>query len=622
MEWSGPLFGEKEMQKIIEKLNETKRTKTEMKKLAEELSNLKVKEYNEIMEKLLEDYNGPALGKLLIVSAINKISVDPVILANSIDIVDHSIDAYFPYKYQDETAIPPLLARSNDMTIDEPFILINPMVVAVELAIKFKAFEKEILDTLKLLSHRFQIAEITENIQDLIKFLKTGKYKDPEVKWKLDLKPLNELPEREITPIYGNNRQKPDETSLGRFVHLDPKVLTCDQLERCFLRALKYNQLGTALAFLLEYWQKSKNEQKFIDHLMTLKYLALFNGNVELNSEINREYFANEEKIPHAETLLQCIDSSEFLSSMEDFCRINILDEKNNTAGSFCLYLQQVFHNYYPALSLLLARSVVTTYPQELENTDLLHNVELDRLRLGLEAKGDPIEDVISAFSDIKELSELEDITSGLHCKVEELNLTVSRYKTDIEKKRKEIDNLEKNVSKLQNQLKGTPEYQEVKKNLQNAKEELEDVKRKLKNCIIMVNEEKEKNQDLRKQIKAGNDIDAQSSKVQKECADIVQPDTINYLVPQYTKTFVDNLSRMGSSIEIKALEAINAFVLRNDSILSKTVNIEALPEHYRIKFSDDYRIMLHWMPGISITILDIINRQDLEKWIHNKQNS
>ena len=70
-------------QAIIEKLKNTGRCKSEMKNLAEELIHLTKDEYDSLVHKLTKEYEGPALGNLLIVSAINKIKLAPRLYINN-----------------------------------------------------------------------------------------------------------------------------------------------------------------------------------------------------------------------------------------------------------------------------------------------------------------------------------------------------------------------------------------------------------------------------------------------------------------------------------------------------------------------------------------------------------
>ena len=65
-----------------------------------------------------------------------------------------------------------------------------------------------------------------------------------------------------------------------------------------------------------------------------------------------------------------------------------------------------------------------------------------------------------------------------------------------------------------------------------------------------------------------------------------------------------------------KAILAAGRFAAHENAIWRQTKPIKRLPEHYRIRISVDYRMIVRWQPGKSLRILDVIPRQDLESWI------
>jgi hypothetical protein len=61
---------------------------------------------------------------------------------------------------------------------------------------------------------------------------------------------------------------------------------------------------------------------------------------------------------------------------------------------------------------------------------------------------------------------------------------------------------------------------------------------------------------------------------------------------------------------------AAGRFAAHENTIWRQTKPIKRLPEHYRVRISLDYRMIVRWQPGKSLRILDVIPRQDLESWI------
>jgi len=67
---------------IIKKLNNIQRIKSEASKLADDLSYLTPDQYDYLLNKLTQEFEGPALANLLIVSAINKVKLQPEYLVS------------------------------------------------------------------------------------------------------------------------------------------------------------------------------------------------------------------------------------------------------------------------------------------------------------------------------------------------------------------------------------------------------------------------------------------------------------------------------------------------------------------------------------------------------------
>ena len=68
------------------------------------------------------------------------------------------------------------------------------------------------------------------------------------------------------------------------------------------------------------------------------------------------------------------------------------------------------------------------------------------------------------------------------------------------------------------------------------------------------------------------------------------------------------------TDISGELLDSVHA--AHENVIWRQTKPIKRLPEHYRIRISLDYRMIVRWRPGKSLHILDVIPRQDLESWI------
>lgn len=220
---------------------------------------------------------------------------------------------------------------------------------------------------------------------------------------------------------------------------------------------------------------------------------------------------------------------------LKDLSEIALKAQDALSAEDFLLDFQSFTNFYYPAFSIILARSAIATYQGNIENIYcFINQLKCNSVRIGLKLDGDPMENVLSAISDQDKLKERE----------------------------------------------------------------------------------KEKNRLLLDQIETEKEVTMPSI----EEAEEAKIESRTFIMPEYEKAFDDGLRKLDSGIATKAVSAATAFAMRHPKILSKTDDIQALPDHYRIKFDDSYRIIILWKPGSYITIFDVIHRKDLEKWIRNKR--
>ena len=609
------------MKNIIKKLNDVKRAKSEINKLAEELNDFKEDQYNTLIENLISNYEGPALSKILIVSAINEIKVDPALLARSFKIADNLIDVYFPYKFQDASAIPFLLEIANDMTITWPPFALNPMWIAIELSLKFSNYKQELMNTLVVLAYRPELELEKPIIADMIKFLKKGKYGSPDIKWKINLKPLKELPERENITSYGDQYGNEIPFKFWEMGKMDPATLKTNELVQKLEYAIDIRFIEKAYDFLGELQSRNYDPSKLINSTYLLYYFALVAKDLELVNKIQK--FLPEDFIPlFEEHIIDIIKNPHLLNSLEDLFKELLLNQEEIKNDGHLIQFYNFIRVYYPAFSIILYRAIAVTSQTETEIIDLLQSrLKVSRIRIGLEPEDDPIKNVFSAFEAQDKLNNIEKDILNYNGIINDLKLENSKYHTDISQKRKEIRTLEKKVANLNEKLKGTLEYQHLKKENETLKMELADKKRELKNYIIMIKEEKEKNRIM------SDTIDKEKEPISP--SPVIEPSEVqqdfesnNLTIPEFKKAFFDSLNKLDTSIAIKAVTAVTAFSMRDQKILSQTDDIQALPDYYRIKFDENYRLMIHWIPGKSLTILDVISRQSLEKWISNKKNS
>jgi hypothetical protein len=86
--------------------------------------------------------------------------------------------------------------------------------------------------------------------------------------------------------------------------------------------------------------------------------------------------------------------------------------------------------------------------------------------------------------------------------------------------------------------------------------------------------------------------------------------------LPEFSDGFRKCLTALPPALASKAILAAGRFAAHEASIWRQTKPLERLPGHYRVRLGLDYRLIVHWQPGETLRILDVIPRQDLESWI------
>ena len=90
-------------------------------------------------------------------------------------------------------------------------------------------------------------------------------------------------------------------------------------------------------------------------------------------------------------------------------------------------------------------------------------------------------------------------------------------------------------------------------------------------------------------------------------------------ILPEYTDAFRRACASLVPNLVAKAIMAAGNFAAHDNAVWRQTKQLKRLPEHYRIRISLDYRMIVRWQPGKSLRILDVIPRQDLESWIKRR---
>jgi len=266
---------------IIEKLENSSPIQSEASKLADDLSYLKPDQYDYLLNKFTRELEGPALANLLIVSAINKVNLNPEYLARSIKIVDDVNNVYFACKYQDENSLQTLLDTINSNYFSCLRIEIAPLRIAVELSLKFNKMQPEVKKAINLATLKSQYYyEQCDDVKKLEKILMEGIYGSPDKEWKTDQNPLTELPKKaEDIPIMTG----PSPWNLSK---IDPKKFDENQLAEYVHGAINFGFLDKAYELLTEFRKKCLDNDKVDQITRELYNVSIIYNNFVLNEKL------------------------------------------------------------------------------------------------------------------------------------------------------------------------------------------------------------------------------------------------------------------------------------------------------------------------------------------------
>lgn len=495
---------------LIELLQSTNRSRPDVQALAAKITGLEACQYNDLAAILTEQGAGQPLGILLNVAAVNKVKLDPQVLADSLKAVDILIDINFPYRYQDEDAIGPLLttALSEDLSWERQALA---GCLAAELTIKFdrpKQPAKKLLWQLSREVHAFEARMMVDSALDLLERDKEAGIGHPLF---IEQDVLKALPKERSPivisegftvrrPVARLGRNEPCHCGSGKkykkccrikdeellrdasgyegvtksqilaapsliqdtapieglrpheLKKLQPSLMNDDQLLAGYRRAEIFGLRETALAMLLELKSRPGKEKIAVEHMGDLFEAALRAQDKELARKLalhipaEELYFNEANRLQHA--LLE--DPARY-EELETLCRMAFAVDRQST-DHHLLELSYAFEKILPALSIVFGRSAIVSEPERwLDNETLLDVIERNRILLDLEPWGDPIEEYLDWTT---EKNYERPVEQDKDRKIEQLQeqLAEARDKTafaakDLRAKEIELASLEKKVA-------------------------------------------------------------------------------------------------------------------------------------------------------------------------------
>jgi hypothetical protein len=248
---------------------------------------------------------------------------------------------------------------------------------------------------------------------------------------------------------------------------------------------------------------------------------------------------------------------------------------------------------------------------------------------LNLEPSNDPAE---SLFDWIEDQTLLKEKTESENEEIKQLSSKLKAARADLTDKKQTLQTMEQTVKELGKKSESaraptlnddarmddldTADHQEREKTLErlraqvtNLKAEIGEQQQQRSHLRKMLEDEHKKRLALSSQNEPAKQVGAAEESV------TITPSG-KHTLPEYTDAFRKSCESLPSALTAKAILAVGRFAAHENEIWRQTKPIKRLPEHYRIRVNIDYRMLVHWQPGKSLRILDLIPRQDLDSWI------
>ncbi len=473
---------------VLEKLHNTSRCRPEVEQTAIALSNLSEKEYGELITNLIDNGNDKTVGILLSVCAVNKIKLDPELLAKTLKVVEPITDFAFPFCMQDQSAIEALLAiaLADDISWERQAFAAR---LAAELSIRYHSDRKPVKKVVVKISPEYLSYEANLLNMETLALLELEAIPD-DVPWLTQQDVLKTLPKekppvviggsysvRRSVPKLGRNapchcgsgkkykkcciekdqalmrdaspyegltmtelRSRPDlvddtvmieDMRAYELKKLEPEKLSSKQLFAAYHRTLNFGLRDFAFTMLCEL--EGRTDTSFDKgHFDDLINSALKANDIELARKIQAHVPEDSFYDPEAIAFhFQLLENKTFFAGLEARCRdalIHTYDAWNDPLNTLC----RSFENMFPSLSLVFARASIVSNPDSIfedamfENESLQDLIYKARIELDLDPWGDPVDDYLDWVSTKNELDIEDDVKSR---EIEELKGNVEKAK-------------------------------------------------------------------------------------------------------------------------------------------------------------------------------------------------
>ena len=411
-----------------------------------------------------------------------------------------------------------------------------------------------------------------------------------------------------------------------------PETLSKKQLLTGYQQAMGFGLRKLAFEMLVECEKRSRKDEFDEGHFEDLIENVLQAGDLDLARRIRDHCGDHNWWRPHAiEFLFDLLENPNRFESLEQDCR-KALCQTTDEESLWDEPLNRIAYGFarrHPALAIIFARAAIASNPDRyLDNEMLLEIIQDARVDLDLEPGGDQAE---ALFDWIEDRNQLEDQVRAENKEIERLAGDLKTTLAALDDKKLALREMEKNLSVAGANLESAPrpnatDQDEIKVRTDfdvDQKAALQRLRTQVEGLKAEIGEQQTERRRLR-QLLAGErrklaalcEPETQAEKpVPAEETAAIEP-AGKLILPEYADSFRKHCASLPSPLIAKAIQAAGRFAAHDTSIWRQTKPLERLPEHYRIRIGLDYRMILHWQPGKTLLILDLIPRQDLESWI------
>ncbi|VGO23056.1 SEC-C metal-binding domain-containing protein [Pontiella sulfatireligans] len=421
---------------------------------------------------------------------------------------------------------------------------------------------------------------------------------------------------------------------------LTPERLTTNQLLPAYHKACTFGLSEVAFAMLVERSKRSDSTWPFDKgNFVDFMEYALAHNDIEMAQRARVLVPQDSELVNWDEIDFQfdlCTNPGH-LETIEARCQKAFCCLPDETGGfrdhEFC-NLAHLFFNKFPALSILFARAALLECPDRvLDNELLVECVHQARIDLGLSPWDDPVDTWLDDYDNEQADRTLD---KELARETEALRKQLAESREKIREAETGLSSKEALLAELKNELDATAGQQKIcqtipekpKKETQEAAQDtVNRLRRQIDSLKAEIGNQQEKWQQLRHELDRERQHAQRASATQKptsentENEDAAAPampgeNARTIVVPDYHGNFRDACRSVPGSAVASAVKAIASFAVYDPAVWRNARSIKQLANIYRVRIGRNYRLLLRWVPGQSLTVLDLIPRQDLESWI------